>query len=190
MVISCGDLPHWYVEFVGDALGAPVYFVRGNHTQPVEFGRSMERRGPLGGVDLRRRTASVCGLLLADFEGSIRYRQGDFQYTQAEMWGQVLGLAPALLLNRVRYGRYLDALVTHSPPWGLNDGPDAAHQGFRAFRWFHRAFRPRYHLHGHTHVLGSRQSVETRFHDTLVVNTYGYRRMTIPVVRGKGTEPG
>jgi hypothetical protein len=189
LVISCGDLPHWYEEFVGDALGAPVYYVRGNHAQPVEYGRTIERRGPLGGTDLHRRSARACGLLLAGFEGSIRYRPGDFQYTQAEMWGQVVGLAPALLLNRVRFGRYLDVLVTHSPPWGLNDGRDPAHQGFKAFRWLHATFRPRYHLHGHMHVLGSRQSVETQFSETLIVNIYGHRRMTITVGAREGVEP-
>ncbi|MBI3159957.1 MAG: metallophosphoesterase [Chloroflexi bacterium] len=179
VVISCGDLPYHYVEFVQDALRAPLYYVRGNHAQAVEYGAEVDRRGPQGGVDLHRRTACHLGLLMAGFEGSIRYRSGNYQYTQTEMWTFVLGLTPALLFNRIRYGRYLDVLVTHSPPWGVNDGADPAHQGFKAFRWLHRVFRPRFHFHGHMHVLGSRQSVESMFFKTQVINTYGYRRMTI-----------
>ena len=31
MVISCGDLPASYLEFLSDALNRPVYYVLGNH---------------------------------------------------------------------------------------------------------------------------------------------------------------
>ena len=38
-------------------------------------------------------------------------------------------LTPQLLWNRQRYGRYLDVLVTHSPPFGVHDRPDLPHYG-------------------------------------------------------------
>lgn len=184
LVLSCGDLPYHYVEFVQDALRAPLFYVRGNHAQNVEIGEGQERRGPPGGIDLHRRTAEHRGWLLAGFEGCQRYRPGPYQYSQTEMWRFVLGLVPGLLLNRLQHGRYLDLLVTHAPPWQINDGADHAHQGFKAFRWLLRVFKPRYHFHGHMHVLGSIQSVATRFEETWVINTYGYRRTRLTASDG------
>ena len=95
------------------------------------------------------------------------------------MWLAALRLIPALLANRIVRGRYLDVLVTHSPPRGIHDLPDRAHWGFTAFRWFLRAFRPRYHLHGHSHVYDQRTVTRTQFHDTLVVNAYGAQQIEL-----------
>lgn len=58
-----------------------------------------------------------------------------------EMWGNVYHLAPKLLINRIRYGRYLDVLVAHSPPWGIHDQDDLPHQGFKSFLTFMRWFK-------------------------------------------------
>lgn len=186
LVISCGDLSYQYIEFVQDALRAPLYYVRGNHAPSIEYGALMDRRGPQGGCDLHRNLATFRGLLMAGFEGSVRYRPGPHQYSQLEMWAMVLEILPGLLLNRVRFGRPLDVLVTHAPPWGINDGADPAHQGFRALRWLVSVARPAFHFHGHMHVLGSAQSVVTRFGSTQVVNTYGYRKTVVEVPRGPG----
>lgn len=189
LILSCGDLSYQYIEFVQDALRAPLYYVRGNHAPTVEYGETTDRRGPLGGCDLHRKCVNFHGLLMAGFEGSLRYRNGPFQYSQAEMWGIVIEMLPALLLNRVRHGRYLDVLVSHAPSWGVNDGQDKAHQGFKALRWLLKAVRPRYHFHGHTHILGSSQSVVTSYEGTQVINTYGYRRGTIEYPRVKSKRP-
>ena len=113
-------------------------------------------------------------LLLAGVEGSLRYREAPFQYTQVEMWGHVLSLVPALLRNRILYHRYLDVFISHAPPWGIHDQPDLPHQGIKAFSWLLRVFRPRYHFHGHIHVYRRDIPTNTRYRETLVVNTYGY----------------
>jgi hypothetical protein len=49
----------------------------------------------------------------------------------------VLRLAPKLMVNRARYGRYLDVLVAHSPPWKIHDQDDLPHQGFKSFLRLH-----------------------------------------------------
>ncbi|MEM5776020.1 MAG: hypothetical protein AAGU05_13545, partial [Anaerolineaceae bacterium] len=36
LVISCGDLPYYYLEYVISALNVPLYHVRGNHASKVE----------------------------------------------------------------------------------------------------------------------------------------------------------
>jgi len=174
LVLGCGDLPYYYLEFLIDALDAPVFYVRGNHDPLLERGVNVDRREPRGATDLDGRTVVHDGLLLAGLEGSLRYKEGPFMSTQAEMWWKVLMLIPRLLLNRLRYGRYLDVLVTHAPPWGIHDKPDLAHTGFKAIRWLLETFRPPYHFHGHVHVYSNQTTTQTRFADTLVINSFGY----------------
>lgn len=190
-VLGCGDLPYYYLEYLVDVLGKPVFHVRGNHAANIEYSATGQgRKAPWGAVDLHRRVVNFQGLLMAGFEGSVRYRKGPFMYTQAEMWNMVFGMVPRLLWNFVRYGRALDVLATHAPPWGLQDAEDPAHRGFKAFRWLLRVFRPRYHFHGHIHVYSKDVPVLTRFHNTLVINTYGYRetKLLIPQLTGMASK--
>ena len=181
LILGCGDLPYYYLEFVFEILEVPLYFVRGNHASVVEYGASKERTAPGGGVDLHARVINQDGLLLAGFEGSVRYKRGPYMYTQSEMWTLVFSMVPKLLFNRLRYGRFLDVFVTHAPPWGIHDKPDHAHQGFKAFRWFIKTFRPRYHFHGHIHIYSQETDRETRFHHTRVINSYGYHTCTLAI---------
>jgi uncharacterized protein len=112
---------------------------------------------------------------MAGVEGSIRYKPGPFQYSQQEMWRNVFRLVPGLIRNRLRFGRYLDIFITHAPPRGINDREDLPHQGIDAFRWLLEVFRPRYHLHGHIHLYGLEVVRVVNYHQTEVINTYGYR---------------
>lgn len=174
LVIGCGDLPYYYLEYVVNALNVPLFFVRGNHANIVEYSETGPRSAPLGGVDLHRRVVYQEGLLLAGVEGCLRYRRGPFQYTQSEMWGHVLGLVPMLLFNRLIHGRYLDVFVTHAPPWGIHDQSDLPHQGITAFRWLLKVFKPTYHFHGHIHIYRPDTDKETLFKQTRVINSFGY----------------
>lgn len=175
-VIACGDLPYYYQEFIISSLDVPLFFVRGNHDPEVEYGEGGERTYPHGGVDLHRNSIYHEGILIAGIEGSIRYKnEGRFQYTQGEMWANVIGLLPKLFVNWIRYGRFLDIFVTHAPPWGIHDRSDWVHQGIKAFRWLIKTFQPKYHFHGHIHVYRPDAVRETRFHRTMVINSYGSR---------------
>src|SRR5581483_10521373 len=112
-------------------------------------------------------------------EGSQRYNYGPFQDSEAEMCWQAARIVPRLLWNRLRYGRSLDVLVTHAPPAGIHDQPDRCHRGFQVFRWLLRAFRPRYHLHGHVHVYSNQTVTRSQVGETLVVNVYGHRELRL-----------
>jgi hypothetical protein len=125
------------------------------------------------------------GLLLAGVEGSLRYRPGPYQYSQGEMWWNVLTLVPGLLRNRAVYGRYLDVFVTHAPPKGIHDMPDLPHQGIDAFRWLLQVFKPDYHFHGHIHIYRPDTATETIVDGTRVINTFSFRTTVLdgtPVV--------
>lgn len=183
LVLACGDLPYYYIEYLVDQLEAPVFFVRGNHSVTVEYTEHGERRAPWGAVDLHQRVVYQDGLLLAGFEGCVRYRKGPFMYTQTQMAWKVLGLLPRLLWNRLRYGRALDILVTHAPPRHVGDRPDQAHNGFMAFRWLLRLARPAYHFHGHIHLPDRNAPRSRQFGETTVINSYGYLELDLDLPR-------
>jgi len=174
-VLACGDLPYYYQEFIVSSLDAPLFFVRGNHDPEIEVGEKRSCSQPLGATDLHRNLVRHEGVLLSGVEGSIRYKKlGKFQYTQSQMWSHIFRLIPGLLLNRVLYGRYLDVFVTHAPPWGIHDKDDLPHHGVKAFRWFIKVFRPKYHFHGHIHIYRPDTITQTQFEHTQVINTFGY----------------
>jgi len=176
MIISCGDLPYYYLEYMVSMLNVPAYYVRGNHASKIEDTTGGERTSPWGATDLHRCCKrDQSGLLLAGIEGSIRYNDGPHQYTQSEMWTMAFNLVPGLLVNRMRFGRYLDILVTHSPPWKIHDATDRPHVGIKAFRWLIDVFKPLYHLHGHIHIYRQDTIIETIVGETHVLNTFGYR---------------
>lgn len=177
LLIGCGDLPFYYLEFLVSALDTFLVYVRGNHDLDPQYtssGRVLT--GAQGGINIHGRTIETGGLLIAGLEGSKRYRpNAPYMYTEGEMTWNVLQLIPRLLWNVSRYGRALDILVTHAPPFGIHDLSDVAHQGFKIFRAFMRYFRPRYLLHGHIHVYRNDVPRITRFLNTTVINVYPYR---------------
>ncbi len=179
LVIGCGDLPYFYLEYMISMLDKPLYYVRGNHAPRFkEEGVGGARTEPWGAIDLHRKVKrDESGLLLAGIEGSLRYNTGRYQYTQSEMWGMVLGLIPRLLLNRIRFGRFLDVFVTHAPPWKIHDAEDLPHRGIKAFRWLVDVFQPGLLLHGHIHIYRPDIVTETEIGKTKIINTYGYREL-------------
>ena len=181
IIIGCGDLSYFYLEYILSILDKPLYFVRGNHDKIAEYSGSIMRTRPHGGVNLHRKSTMCRGLLLAGIEGSVRYRPGKFQYSQSEMWQHVFSLVPSLLYNRSKYGRYLDVFVTHAPPKDIHDADDLPHQGINAFRWLLRVFRPKYHFHGHVHIYRPDSIKKTVFGITTVINTYPYHDIDLDI---------
>jgi len=179
LVVGCGDLPSYYLEFIVSMLNAPLIHVPGNHDPAVATPESvLSIQGCASNIDglvIKER-----GLLIAGLGGSIRYRpDGANQYTQGEMARRILAMTPHLLWNRLRCGRFLDILVTHAPPRGIHDAEDPAHVGFAPFNRFIERFRPRYLLHGHSHVYRRDAVTSTRVGQTTVVNVYPYRVIDI-----------
>ncbi|MEN6393562.1 MAG: metallophosphoesterase [Anaerolineaceae bacterium] len=179
LLISCGDLPYEYHEYLVSSLDVPFFYVLGNHDKEFSSNNSYQNQFIAGGTNLHGKSVHYNGLILAGMEGSLRYREGPYQYSQSEMWLNVFNLIPKLLINRIRYGRYLDIFVTHAPPAGIHDKSDLPHQGIYAFRWFIEKFQPRYHIHGHIHVYRPDETVDTLVGKTHVINAYGYKEIEI-----------
>ncbi len=179
MLFGCGDLPYTYLEFLVTVFNVPLYYVPGNHDPQYDENRGRSRAE--GCVNLDGRIVEAKGFTIAGLGGSIRYRPGGpNQYTQQEMVLRAYRLLPKILLNTIKSHRQLDILLAHSPPLGIHDDNDPAHQGLSALNLILRVAKPRYMLHGHTifykHNINSHI---TEYHRTQVVNIYPYRLMDL-----------
>ncbi|NWG21753.1 MAG: metallophosphoesterase [Chloroflexi bacterium] len=185
-VLSCGDLPYYYLEFIVTMLCVPCYYVLGNHDTSEQMETGEVLTAPRGCLTLEATSTMHEGLLIAGLGGCVRYNQEPGpQYTELEMLLHIWRLAPRLVVNRLRYGRYLDVLLTHAPPYGIHNGPDRPHRGFRAFLMFMDLFAPRYLIHGHVHrSYGIRGPWESRYRRTVVINTAGYRLLSFDPAEG------
>jgi uncharacterized protein len=177
LIIGCGDLPFYYLEFLVSALDSSLVYVLGNHDAGPQYtaaGKVLTRAQ--GGTNVHKRVVHTNGLLIGGLEGSMRYRSNTpLMYSEGEMAWNALSMMPHLMWNQWRYGRALDILVTHSPPYKVHDGPDLAHTGFKIFHNLMKWFRPKYLLHGHMHVYRSDVPKVTDVYQTKVVNVYPYR---------------
>jgi len=176
LVLGCGDLPPYYLEFIVTMLNVPLLYVFGNHDQGIYTSSGQFKQAPMGGINVDERVVEAKGLLIGGLEGSMRYsNRGDHQYTEQDMQWKALRMAPALWWNRLRHGRFLDILITHAPPYGIHDGTDLCHTGFKTFLRMMDTYRPCYLIHGHQHVYSPHTPTRTTYHHTQVVNTYGYQ---------------
>lgn len=182
LILSCGDLPHYYLEYMISMLNIPLYYVNGNHTGKLQHTTGGDRKFPWGAKNIHQLCVKDdTGLLICGIEGCLRYNLGDYQYTQTEMWNFVFNLIPKFFYNKLRYGRYLDIFLSHASPWKIHDQDDLPHQGIKAFRWLIKVFEPTYHLHGHIHVYRNDTVTSTRFYKTDVINCYGYKELKVDI---------
>jgi Icc-related predicted phosphoesterase len=176
LVLACGDLPARYLEFVVTKLDVPLLYVFGNHDQGVFGSNGQFKTAPAGCVNVDGRVVEVKGLLIGGLEGSMRYsEEGSHQYSEEDMRWKAWRMAPALWVNRLRWGRFLDILITHAPPYRIHDSTDLPHSGFQTFRWIMDSYRPRYLIHGHQHLYNPDTTARTTYRHTQVVNAYRYQ---------------
>lgn len=179
LILGCGDLPYTYLENLISMLNVPLFYVPGNHDpnhNPQDSKSYVE-----GGSNLDLKLVRHKKFLIGGLGGSAQYRpDGTNQYSQTEAYWRAFHLYPRLTLNRVKYGRALDILITHSPPFGIHDEATQAHQGLRAINWLIRVARPRYHFHGHIHFQRRNLSPsETTSGQTKIINIFPYKVMEV-----------
>lgn len=169
-VISCGDLPFEYLEYLVTVLGVPLYYVLGNHDPAPDSG---ERPG--GCTPLDGRVVDIGGTVVAGLSGSRLYSGGPNQYTERQMRRRARALSLRVSCGSLLGRPKPTVFVTHSPPLGLGDAEDPAHIGFRSFLNLIDRHRPALWMHGHIHLYGlDRQRVASRG-TTKVLNVFGHR---------------
>ena len=183
LVLSAGDLPMDYLDFIISTLNKPLLFVFGNH-HTGEIGNFNNKSRELRFYEGFEVSCGACyvdsgvkqeaGLIIAGLGGSQRYNLGENQFSDFQMRLRILKLIPALVFNRLFRGRFLDILLTHASPRGIHDREDKCHRGFKCFLWFMRIFKPRYLVHGHIHLYDLSEVRTTKYCETLVINAYGH----------------
>ncbi|MCL2139084.1 MAG: metallophosphoesterase [Treponema sp.] len=171
IILSAGDLPMDYLDFIVSSLNKPLLFVFGNHHID-----KMENNGfqGYGCIHAGSKVIKEEGLIVAGLGGSMRYNRGANQFTEFQMRWEIFKLIPRLLWNKIFSGRALDILLTHAPPWGIHDKKDKCHWGFKAFLWFIKRFKPKYLIHGHIHLYDLSDRRITRWMHTQVINAYSH----------------
>jgi len=183
-ILSAGDLPLDYLDFIISCLNKPLFFVFGNHhTNELKHYRKTDESTLLhyereylgcGAIHLGSKVKNEDNLIVAGLGGSMRYNNGVNQFTDFEMFLEILKIIPGLLWNRIAYGRYLDILLTHAPPRGIHDKEDKCHLGFKIYLWFMKVFKPKYLVHGHIHLYDLSEIRCTKWENTVVCNAFGH----------------
>lgn len=193
-----------YIDFIVSTLNKPTYFIFGNHnlkeykyyhsylpkdaqTSCTEYhtsgavyaGFKVLREHELKWNHPARKKETP--LLIAGVSGSRNYNHGLNQYSEFEMKFKLLKLVPRLLINKIKYGRYLDIFLTHATPRHVHDHEDNCHKGFKVFNKFIKKYKPAYMVHGHIHLYDQSEPRISVYEKTVVVNAYGHYVIDLPV---------
>jgi Icc-related predicted phosphoesterase len=179
LILGCGDLPYPYLENLLTFLNLPLFYVPGNHDP--NYNPDNHLAYVEGGSNIDLKVMRIKKFLIGGFGGSILYRpNGTNQYSQTEAYLRVFHMLPRLLLNKINYGRSLDILITHSPPFKIHDEESQAHEGLKAINWLIQIAKPRYHFHGHTHFQRGNLSPSETVHGlTKIVNVFPYKILEV-----------
>lgn len=200
LVLSAGDLPWHYIEYVASCVDTPVVFIPGNHDPAIE----RTRRGPNGmftadgmicdgprphgATNADQLVIEAAGLRIAGLGGCVRYKPGPHQYTQREYARRA-----RRLLRRAKRGDPVDVLLTHAPPLALGDGDDRPHVGIQALHTVLDRLQPSWHLHGHIHPYGQ-QMPDRQVGPTTIRNVIPWRMVDIepksPALVAPGSRSG
>ena len=165
VIFSVGDLPAWYLSYLMSVFNTPLYYVRGNHDT------SFDNSPPEGGDNIDGRVVQFQGLNILGMEGCMYYHaHSAVQYSERQMWWKWQRLRLSILMKR-----RIDIILTHAPPLGIHDAEDQCHKGFLTFSQMIHKYRPKYFIHGHTHLnYGYKQKRLDVVNKTTVINGYGY----------------
>lgn len=162
LILSCGDLPPQYLEFIVTLSNKTLLYVRGNHDD------CYADTPPDGCVCVEDTIYNFKGLRILGLGGSRRYRLGANQYSENEMKKRVKKLR-----FKLHRSKGVDIMLTHSPIRGFDDDEDLPHQGFEAFEHIIDKYKPKYFIHGHIHLNYSRKHKRIDFYKGMtVINGY------------------
>ena len=94
LILSCGDLKAEYLSFLATMTQSPVLYVHGNHD--IRY----ETHGPDGCICIDDRIYNYKGVRIFGLGGSMRYKDGDWQFSQKEMRARVWKKTFSLWCNK------------------------------------------------------------------------------------------
>ncbi|MFH1367297.1 MAG: metallophosphoesterase [Patescibacteria group bacterium] len=160
LICTLGDLTFFDISELKQISNIPKIGVYGNHCSGKYF-------ESLSIQNLHLKTFKHQGYTFGGFQGSLRYKPGEyFMYTQKEALS---------LLNNFPY---VDVMIAHSPPYGINDEPgDPVHAGLIALTTYIESKMPKYFLHGHTYPANINQTLQAG--NTKIIYIFKERIITI-----------
>lgn len=208
LILCAGDLPMDYIDFIVSVFNKPTYFVFGNHDLKEyhlyhkdsrldgsrftkNYDQAIHGHGAtyLGFKNFVNenlifedpQTGKKTPLLIAGTSGTVRYNNGLCQFSDSHMKFKLLKMVPRLIINKLKYGRFLDIFMTHASPRHIHDHEDQCHIGFDCYNWFLQHFKPTYMVHGHIHLYDLREERVGKYYDTTVVNAYAHYVIELPM---------
>lgn len=196
LIVSCGDLKPGYLDFLVSVFNVPLFYVRGNHDV------TYEAEPPGGATNIHDRVETFKGVRFYGLEGSYWYNGGPAQYTENQMWWmafwggfsvrQAGGVDVVVAHSAPRMCPLpINACRCVQPPPGTPVNPvgqpcyvdperrtwdpaDLPHRGFTTLRTLIEKRKPRFFLHGHTHLGYGTRPRELSLGQTRIVDCYGY----------------
>lgn len=163
LIISCGDLKSEYLSFLVTMIKAPLLYIHGNHD------REYIKNPPYGCDSIDGKLVKYKGIRILGLGGSMKYNDAVFQYSEKDMEKRIKKLRVNLFLNNG-----FDILVTHAAASGLGDESDLCHEGFKSFNKLLDRYKPKYFLHGHTHLNYGIKPRIINYGGTTIINAFGY----------------
>lgn len=163
LIISCGDLNREYLSYLVTMISAPLLYVPGNHNT------NYITNPPEGCDSIDGKLINYKGIRILGLGGSMKYNNNEFQYSEREMEKRINKLRFKLMINKG-----FDILVTHSPAFGINDGKDLCHTGFKCFNNLIDKYSPKYFVYGHVHLNYGNIPRMSQRNATEMINAYGY----------------
>jgi len=163
LICTLGDLDFFMLKELQDINDMPKIGVYGNHCSGKYF-------ESLGIKNMHLQTFEFQGVIFGGFEGSVRYKESSYakMYTQKE--AQVL----------LRDFPYVDVMLTHAPPYGINDEPnDPTHAGLIGIRDYVLSKKPKYLMHGHTYP--NSKNMVTKLGETGIIYVYQDKLIDLPL---------
>lgn len=191
LIVSCGDLPKDYLEFISTSLGKQLVYVRGNHDTMHRWGvKKFENshsllQGPIFEEtleefhDLHDRLFYFQDWVIIGFEGSLWYNGEGPQYHEEEMFKILRQVEQRLRVRKVKDWFYRSPkkiiVVSHTPPCDVHDAHDLCHRGFECFHHLIHYFSPMLWIHGHTSTENLTQIQMDQEENTTIINSYEYK---------------
>lgn len=163
LIISCGDLKSEYLSFLVTMIKAPLFYIHGNHD------KEYIKNPPSGCDSIDGKLVKYRGIRILGLGGSMKYNDTVFQYSERDMEKRIKKLKVNLFLNNG-----FDILVTHAAANGLGDEKDLCHEGFQSFNRLLNKYKPKYFIHGHTHLNYGIKPRIINYGETTIINSYGY----------------
>ena len=151
-----GDISDNDMRIIKDVVKVPIYGILGNHDP-------YERLEKVNVQNIHAKTIEVNGLKIAGFQGSCRYKSGNYpMYTDEESVEIARTMKPA------------DVLLSHDGPKMNSESKPDAHSGLSGITEYLQMNNVPLNIHGHNH-----EDSYEKFGNAQVIGCFGIRILTI-----------